>query len=317
MSEREVQAEEKTDGLVLAADIGGTNIRVAVVDRNGVIKEKLKEPTGSDPIKILIEMIKRLHAPQIKTMGIALAGVINASKRGVSRSPNIPSIEGVDIVSVIKKEIPLEKVIVENDANASAYGEAWIGAGKEYEDFVLMTLGTGIGGGVVCRGGLAPFSAEIGHMTIVSNGDICACGNVGCLELYASGRAIVERALKGLMEGIETELRSSCEGNIYRITPEEVYRIALEGDSFSRELIKEAGKYLGIGIANVINIFSPQAIILTGGLTGMWNIYIQEALKEAQKRAFKELFEHTKILPSALGDDGGLIGAAGLALRNA
>jgi len=301
---------------VIAVDIGGTNIRVANVNKDGRIVEKLKEPTSNEPLVNLLEMIRKLYNPDVKVIGIAVAGVVNSSGTGIYKSPNIPSIEGLDLVSFIKKEFKVKKVVVENDANAAALGEAWLGAGKGFEHFVLITLGTGIGGGVVCRGQLAPFSAEIGHMTIVANGASCLCGNVGCLELYASGRSIVEKAVQGLMEGVETNLRTCCEGNAFRVTPEEVYRIAMDGDAFSREIIKDAGRYLGIGLANIINIFSPEAIILTGGLTGMWNIYVQEAIKEAQKRSFSELFNNTKIIPSELGDDAGLIGAARLALEN-
>lgn len=301
---------------VLAVDLGGTNIRVAIVGEDGVIKEKVKESTGSAPLNTLKDLIENLYRPDINTIGIAVAGVLNNQKTGVFKSPNIPSIEGIDLKNFIKKENGISNVIIENDANAAALGEAWLGAGRGYGYFVLMTLGTGIGGGVVCNSMLAPIAAEIGHMTIVANGNACLCGNVGCLELYASGRAMVDRAIQGIMAGTDTRLRSCCEGNAYRVSPEIIYEMALDGDAFSRELLKDAGRYLGIGMANIINIFSPQAIILAGGLTGMWNIYVQEAIKEAQKRAFKELFDNTNIIPSQLGDDGGLIGAARLALIN-
>jgi len=301
---------------VITADVGGSNIRVSLIDEKGVIQKKLKESTGGDPVTHLINMIKSLFTPDVKAIGLAVAGVLNNTRTGLFKSPNLPSLEGLNLVEILKKEFNIEKVIIENDASAAAVGEAWLGAGKGFEHFVLITLGTGIGGGIVCRGHLAPFSAEIGHMTIVANGASCLCGNVGCLELYASGRSIVEKAVQGLMEGVETNLRTCCEGNAFRITPEEVYKIAMDGDAFSREIIKDAGRYLGIGLANIINIFSPEAIILTGGLTGMWNIYVQEAIKEAQKRAFSELFTHTKIIPSQLGDDAGLIGAAKLALED-
>lgn len=313
---KEFQASEMKEikKSFIAIDMGGTNIRVAVIGEDGTIKEKLKEPTGAEPLQLLAGMIKKLLRPEINSIGVAVAGVLNSSKTGVFKSPNIPSIENLDLINFIKKETGISHVILENDANAAALGEAWLGAGRSFHFFVLLTLGTGIGGGIVCDGKLAPLAAEIGHMTIVANGESCLCGNVGCLELYASGRAIVDRAIQGIMSGVETRLRSCCEGSAYRINPEMVYNMALEGDAFSREVLRDAGRYLGIGIANIINIFSPQAIILTGGLTGMWNIYVQEAIKEAQKRAFKELFENTKIIPSELGEDAGLIGAARLAL---
>ncbi|MCX7793644.1 MAG: ROK family protein [Thermodesulfovibrionales bacterium] len=311
---REVGVSEMANKYVIAADMGGTNTRVALVRENGSIEEKLKETTGAEPLDNLVEMIKKLHRPGIHSIGIAVAGVLNNQRTGVFKSPNISSIEGVDLVNFIKKETGISKVVIENDANAAALGEAWLGAGKKFNFFALFTLGTGIGGGIVCDGTLAPLAAEFGHMTIVANGESCLCGNVGCLELYASGRAIVDRAIHGIMSGTETRLSTCCEGSAYRINPEIVYEMALEGDAFSREVLRAAGRYLGIGIANIINILSPQAIILTGGLTGMWNIYVQEAIKEAQKRAFRELFDNTQIIPSELGEDAGLLGAARLAL---
>lgn len=312
--EAQVSEMKEVSKYVIAVDMGGTNIRVAVTGEDGSIKEKLKEPTGAKPLQLLTEMIKKLLWPGINSIGIAVAGVLNNSKTGLFKSPNIPSIENIDLINFIKKETGISKVIIENDANAAAFGEAWLGRGKDFDYFVLLTLGTGIGGGIICDGKLAPLAAEIGHMTIVANGESCLCGNVGCLELYASGRAIVEKAIQGIMSGVDTGLRSCCEGSAYRISPDIVYNMAMEGDAFSREVLRDAGRYLGIGIANIINIFSPQALIITGGLTGMWNIYIQEAIKEAQKRAFKELYENTKIIPSGLGEDAGLIGAARLAL---
>jgi glucokinase len=207
-------------------------------------------------------------------------------------------------------------VVFENDANCAALGERWMGAGKEFRNFVLMTLGTGIGGGIVYDCDLLGIPAEVGHMSIDSRGSKCPCGNHGCLELYASARAITGAATKALEQGEASILRDCCKGNIYKIIPEDIYAAAFDGDNLARGVLKTAGRHLGTGIANLINIMGPDAIILTGGLIGAWDIFIEEAIKEASRRTFIGLFERVRIAPSALGgDDAGVIGAAGLILH--
>ncbi|HEB74952.1 MAG TPA: ROK family protein, partial [Nitrospirae bacterium] len=191
------------------------------------------------------------------------------------------------------------------------------GAGREFDSFVLFTLGTGIGGGVVHGGRLLDVAAELGHMSIVAGGVRCLCGNNGCLESYASARAMTARVVESIEGGAESLLKECCEGNVYKISPEDIYNYALDGDNLARETLKTAGRHLGVGIANAINIFSPEAVILAGGLTGAWNIYIETAIKEASKRAFPELFGAARILPSLLKDDAGAIGAARLAFDKA
>ncbi|HYA12255.1 MAG TPA: ROK family protein, partial [Thermodesulfovibrionales bacterium] len=252
-----------------------------------------------------------IFSEDIAGIGLGIAGIVDREGGKITISPNIPAIEGIDLAKGIRERFRVP-VFIENDANAAALGEKWIGAGKEFSDFVLFTLGTGIGGGIIKDKKLLDVAAEIGHMTINADGEKCHCGNSGCLEVYASARAIVSRVVSALEKGRESMLKQSRKGNFYDLSVEDIYRIALEGDSLARDVIKEAGRHLGIGIANIINVMSPGAIILAGGLTGAWDIYIQEAINEASKRAFKVLFDAVKIIPSLLGDDAGIIGSAGL-----
>jgi glucokinase len=149
-------------------------------------------------------------------------------------------------------------------------------------------------------------------MSINSEAEKCPCGNIGCLENYASARAMIAKAVAMLEKGTESMLINCCNGSIYKITPEDIYNSALEGDTLSREILRDSGRALGVGLANLINILSPEAIILAGGLVGAWNIYVQEAIKEASRRAFKDVFESVQIIPSSLGDDAGIVGAASL-----
>lgn len=293
----------------IGIDLGGTNLRVALVSEEGKVVKKVRSPSGERVIESLSDSIARIINNEVIGIGIGVAGLIDHENGTVLRSPNLPAIEGVRVVDTLRERFNVP-VIIENDANVAALGEKWLGAGREFENFVLLTLGTGIGGGVVYDDRLMRMSAEIGHMVIIAGGTPCSCGNNGCLETYASAKAILSKAIKSLEDGAESILRLLYQGNYYRLNAEDIYKSALEGDSLSREVLREAGRYLGVGITNIINIFSPQAIILSGGLIGAWNIYVQEAIKEASRRSFKQLFDRTEIIPSVLKDDAGILGAA-------
>lgn len=299
---------------VIAIDIGGTNIRAALVNSLGEVKLKIKESTGTKPLNVIYKLIDSLfskHTKQICGIGIAVAGIINKNTGIILRSPNISGLTGVNLEADIKSKYKT-CVAIENDANAAAYGEKCIGVGKDFKNFVMLTLGTGIGGGIIIDNKLLSIAAEIGHMSIRADGQACACGNVGCLESYASANAIIGNAISEIEKGTSSILKGMYNGNFYKITAEDIYKSALDGDPLSRTVLREAGKALGTGIANLINILSPDAVILTGGLIGAWNIYVETAIQEASKRALKELYSDVKIIPSSLGDNAGLVGAAQL-----
>ena len=298
----------------IGVDLGGTNLRVALVSRDFEVVKKIKEPSAGlaadgGVIQLMKDSINELMSPDVEGIGIGVAGVLDRGENRITVSPNIPPLTGYSFDSL---EFPVP-VYVENDANAAALGEARAGAGRNFRNFVLMTLGTGIGGGFIYGGQLLRVAAEVGHMSIVADGKKCFCGNNGCLELFASARAIIAATIEAIEGGAESILKECCQGKIYRITPEDIYKAAFEeGDNLSREVLKEAGRYLGVGISNLINIMSPEAVILAGGLVGSWNIYVDEAIKEASKRAFKSLFQGVSIIPASLGDEAGLVGAASL-----
>lgn len=296
----------------IGVDVGGTNLRAALVSENGEIVKRIKEPSTADLPAAIKAAVEGLIDEKVEGVGAGVAGLIDRDGLRVITSPNIQALSGYSFRD-LGLGVP---VVLENDASAAALGEKWLGAGRDFDNFVLLTLGTGIGGGVIHKGGLLGISSEIGHMSIVSDGVRCPCGNNGCLEDYASARAIVGEAVAALQQGKQSMLKDCCQGNMYKISPRDVYRTAFEGDPLSREILKKAGRYLGVGIANVINIFSPEAVILTGGLIGAWDIYVAEAISEAGRRAFKGLFENVRILKSALGpEDGGVLGAARLVLN--
>jgi len=300
-----------TKKYAIGIDLGGTNLRVALVSEDGEIARKIKKPSTEPILDAILSAIDEIKQTDIVGIGLGVAGLIDRRRCRVFISPNLHAIEGIDLVREIRSRFSVP-VMIENDANVAALGEKIAGAGKGFDNFVLLTLGTGIGSGIIHKGKLLDVSAEIGHMSINTDGEKCQCGNVGCLENYASARAMIAKAVIMLEKDNESLLKECCKGSIYKITPEDIYKAALEGDALSREILKDAGRFLGVGIANIINIMSPEAIILTGGLVGAWNIYVQEAIKEASRRAFKELFDAVKIIPSSLGDDAGIVGAASL-----
>lgn len=297
----------------IGIDLGGTNMRIALVSREGQLIRKIKEPTSGDILDILTKSAHDLFSDDIAGICIGIAGLIDREHGKILTSPNLHKLETIDFLSAFKKfGVP---VFLENDANAAAYGEQWVGIGKNFSNFVLLTLGTGIGGGIVYKKKLLRVSSEIGHMSIDITGEKCPCGNSGCLETYASARALLSKAISFLEDGRESLLAEYYDGTFYKLTAEDINKAALDGDNLARELLKDTGRYLGIGIANIINILSPEAIILSGGLIGAWDIYIQEAIKEASRRSLKELYDVVRIVPSSLLDNAGIIGAAGLVFQ--
>lgn len=305
-----------SEKFAIGVDLGGTNLRVALVSEGGKIVEKVKKPSSEQILEVLVESIEKIgHSDKICGIGLGAAGLIDRRNRRVFVSPNLHAIEGLDVVGDLQEKFGVP-VFIENDANAAALGERVAGAGSDFENFVLLTLGTGIGGGIIHQGKVLEVPAEFGHMSINPEAEKCPCGNTGCLENYASARAMIARAVSMLEKGTESLLKECCKGSFYKLTPEDIYRAALDGDNLSREVLKDAGRYLGVGLANIINVLAPDAIILAGGLTGAWNIYVQEAIKEASRRAFKDLFDSVKIIPSSLEDNAGIIGAACLVFSN-
>lgn len=297
----------------IGIDLGGTNLRVALVSEEGEIINKVKVPSSERLQEALFDAVASVISADVAAIGLGVAGLVDRERGVVTVSPNLTAIEGLPISEDLKQRFGLP-VFIENDANVAALGEKWVGAGRDFSSLVLLTLGTGIGGGIIYEGRLMRVPAEVGHMSIIANGVKCSCGNYGCLESYASARAMLGYAITALEHPTESILREFHQGNIYKLTPEDIYKAALEGDNLSRDVLRETGRYLGVGIANIVNAFSPEAVILAGGLLGAWNIYIKEAIKEASKRTFRQLFNNVKILPSTLGDNAGLVGSAHLAL---
>lgn len=320
--------------IAIGLDVGGTNTKIVLAaEDSSILVEKsiptpsaedrtenieqwlvnsLREFLGSESTKSAIAGVS--GSAEIVGLGIGAAGLIDRKNGKILQSPNIENIADVPLREIFEREFSVP-VILENDANTYAYGEKWIGAGKDFDNFIVLTLGTGLGGGLIYKGDLYEGPVEVGHMTIVPSGRYCTCGSYGCLESYASGRAIVDRVISSLEKGTESLLVERCNGNFYKVTPEIIFEGALEGDSLSREVFREFGQFLGMGIANLLNILDLEAVIIGGGLIGAWDMFIEELKKEACKRAFTPLCANVQILKSNFTSSAGSIGAAGLLFK--
>jgi glucokinase len=205
-------------------------------------------------------------------------------------------------------------VTLDNDANCATVGEWWLGAARGGRNVVGITIGTGIGGGLIIEGqlyhGSSDVAGEIGHTTIDVNGRVCKCGNYGCLEAYASGPAIATRAREVLVrEDTASMLPSMVEGNLERITAETVYDAAKKGDGLANEIVRDTARYLGAGIANLLNVINPDIVVVAGGVTRAGEALFGPLRTEARRRAFKPAVEATKIVPAELPGTAGVVGA--------
>jgi len=298
--------------LVFAIDLGGTHLRVALVDDTGKILQHLKQETPKDesPDGILDALVsaKRqwdCNNQPVVAASIMVPGAVDSDKAVVVQAPNLPSLINFELKAELEKRLGWP-VFLENDANAAAVGEMWLGAARGCHDVVSVTLGTGVGGGVILNGklwrGSHGSAGEIGHTTVDPfSGLKCKCGNTGCLELFASATAIV---------------RMARELGMTAPTAEEVYEAGRNGDAQALSVFKRFGMYLGIGLANLINFIDPQVIVITGGAVNGWDLFADEMYRQVGERAFRATAQQVKIARSECGDNAGLLGAVKIALQD-
>lgn len=287
-------------------DIGGTFIKAGLVitgpPGDGKIIETRKVKTEPKRLgNTIIEIAKALGAEKL---GVGAPGLID--KNGVIfRPPNLLGINKLPLKKILEDNLKIP-VIVDNDANVIALGEYKYGAGRGVKNLVVMTLGTGVGGGVIINGKLhrgRDFAGEIGHITIDKNGPLCRCGNYGCLETYVGGHYIVKRVQEAIKKGIKTSLNEYKE-----ITPEVISKEAYKGDRYAREVISEMGDAIGIGLANICVILDPERIIIGGGIANMGKLLFDKIEQSLKKRLYTR--EEIDIRKSELGDRAGVLGAA-------
>lgn len=316
------------DVRAIGVDLGGTNLRAILMDRQGAILRRDRGPTDAHlgPEKVMdniVSLVRHILEREggarelIEGVGVGTPGPLNPLTGVVYGAPNLPGWQQIPLKERLQERLGLS-IQVENDANLAAWGEYWLGAGRGARSLVCLTLGTGLGGGIVLEGeiwrGSAYMAGEIGHMIIERDGPLCNCGNRGCLEALVSATALKARTREKLKnEGVASSIRPWMERG-EEVTPERLYQEAVKGDHFCREILREAGEYLGIGLTNVIHILNPEVIVLTGGLMGARGILLEAALKGVEAKAFPWAARQTRILPGELGDDAGALGAAALLL---
>jgi len=330
----------------IGVDLGGTNLRIAAVDDQGRLMEKVtlgtKTVLGRD--HVLNEMCEAIRSASDKYkgsgkllgVGIGVPGIIDMQTGMMRDSPNLPGWSEYPVRNEIEKRLGAP-VILENDANAAAFGEKWLGAGRHVGDMAMLTLGTGVGGGLVLNGkiwhGMTGMAGEFGHMTVDPEGQLCGCGNRGCLEQYASATAIMRMAREVMATGDAPGLAKAA-GADPEFSAREIYNLAIQGDEQARRIFRRVGRALGIALATMVNGLNLEMYVIGGGVCSAWEAFSPTIFEELRQRAMvyaatapvdplhmpsgasgqKEAGSgRTTIITRALlGSDAGLFGAARL-----
>lgn len=310
----------------IGVDLGGTTLTAAIVNVvSGQVLGRHQIPTlakqGHDAVTA--RMVGLIHAvtadaglsrADIGGVGIGAPGVLDL-ERGLTLF--LPNLAGtwpkVPLKATIEADVKLPTHLL-NDVRCFTLGEKTFGAGSDVDTMVCMAIGTGIGGGVVINGklqlGLDGTAGEVGHQIIDPYGPTCGCGSQGCLEAFASGPAITAMALKAIAQGLTTSIAEIVSYDLNKVTPEVICQAAQAGDPIARDIYERAGFYIGIGVANLIAILSPQMVVIGGGVAQAGDLLFDPIRRTARERVHVTPFEKVQIVPAQLGTDAGLIGAA-------
>ncbi len=310
----------------LGIDLGGTNIAIGLVDESFKIVLKDKVPTGAArPVSEIVDdmaalcksIVERagITFDEIEYAGIAAPGSIDP-KAGLVRYANNIKMNNYPIADELKSRIPVKKVLLENDANAAALAEAKAGAGKGCSDLVMITLGTGVGGGIVIDGklysGFNYSGAELGHTVIEVGGRPCTCGRHGCFEAYSSATGLINMTKEKMIDDVESVMWELTDDNLENVSGRTAFEAAKKGDKAGKEVVDMYVKYLACGLTNMVNIFQPQVLCIGGGVCGEGDYLLKPLIKTIRRweygGATQTQFSEIKI--AELGNDAGIIGAA-------
>ena len=297
----------------IGLDLGGTNLRAAAIDASGKMLDKIagstnftegREAVLGDIVSGIQSLRERHGAAGLRGIGVGVPGFIRIREGYITNSNNLPYLENFPVRDEIEHRLKA-RVILENDANAAALGEKWMGAGRDVDDLVLLTLGTGIGGGIISGGhvlrGYVGMAGELGHMTVVPNGNPCGCGNRGCLEKHASATAVT--AMAKLMHLGED------------LTSKDIYGLARHNDEVgekARAIWRIMGESLGIALATLVNTFNFPLYLLSGGMLPAWEYFAPPMMLELERRSYtyRATKDGTRVAQATLGNEAGLFGAA-------
>jgi glucokinase len=312
-----------SDSPTIGIDVGGTKIAGAVVDAEGGIVARRLVPTESqEPASIVSAIVKvarelNASAPATAAVGVGAAGLVDVKRGVILGAPNL-AYRNVPVRDTLSDRLGLP-AIVDNDANVAALAEAMYGAGRDAGDQIMITVGTGIGGGIIIDGriyrGHYGVGAELGHIVIDPDGPVCGCGNRGCWEAVASGKAIGRLARQRVEGGAGADILAAVGGDLDAITGELVGESAVAGNAFARDVLAEIGRYLGIGFASIVNIFDPEVIVVGGGAAaGSGELLLAPARDAMLAHVLGPSWRTpVRVVPAMLGNDAGVVGAAQLA----
>ncbi len=309
--------------IVLTCDLGGTNLRMAAIDHEGNIlyrtrRETPKSDRADEIVRTIVEAANECREAvkskgTIQAIAAAVPATVSVEGGILLKSPNVPCLDGFRMVAALESELNI-KAMIENDANSAAVGENFLGASKGFKNSIMVTLGTGVGGGVIINGavlrGVDGTAGEIGHICVEPYGAPCGCGSRGCVEQYASASAVVR-----LTREMEPRYPKSVLQNKVRLTSADVYEAGRNGDELALEVFRQVGFYLGIALADVINLLNPEVIVIGGGAAAGWDLFIHHVEDQIRSRAFLEPGMRAKLVRAVLGDDAGILGAARIAFE--
>jgi glucokinase len=308
--------------LFIGIDLGGTTLKGALVTAAGEVLEATRIQTEQRSADQLFAQLGeatlalRDHENgrgRVAGIGVGIPGLVNRKTNRIEVMPNLPAFSEIDITTELAKAAGLP-VILDNDANCAAYGELQAGAARGRKEVFFITLGTGIGAGLIINGqiyrGAAGFAGEFGHMTIDPEGIECACGNIGCLETICSGPNIVRRTRERLYRDRTSSLSRLAIPRDREFTAEDIAHAARDGDEMAQVMMERTGMFLGIALAAVINLLNVEMVVMGGGVMDAGDLILKPTIKETRRRAFPPSFGSCEIVIAKLGPTAGMIGAA-------
>ena len=310
--------------LTIGIDVGGTKVLGGVVDESGKVLTTARKDTprqgGSALTQTIADVAKELlEKHSVSSIGVSAAGFVSSDRKTMLATPNIADWNGVDLDGQLTKLIGLP-VVIENDANAAAWGEAKFGAGKNQDHMMMLTVGTGIGGGIVVNGalyrGAFGIAAEFGHMRVVPEGHICGCGARGCFEQYASGNALLRHAREAINASPEVarNLLSRGDGTVAGLTGQAITDAARDGDPVALAAFNTTGQWLGAGIASLAVLLDPACVVIGGGVIDAGEILLKPTRESLERNMpFAGKHPYPQIIAAQLGNEAGLVGVADLA----
>lgn len=307
----------------VGVDLGGTSIKIGLVDPNGKIlkKKSIDSCASKGPDAVIEQIVKGIKLitnkkyDKILGIGIGAPGAVKLKKGTVENPPNFPNWGKVHLGKAIKEKFDCD-VYVENDANAAAIGELIYGAGKKFENFIMITLGTGVGGGIIINKkiyrGETGGAGEIGHVTIDYNGPQCKCGSFGCVESFIGNNYLIERVKKQLQEKKDSQLNKLTGNDLNLLTPQLIHHAAEDGDDFAKSIIVDCGLKLGYVLASIVNVLDISTIIIGGGVAGFGQLLFDAVKLAIKERVIKPFKDQIVVKPAKLKNNAGIKGASAL-----